>query len=53
MNIIHFDNAMMINRMHIKDEQRIIYNMKVWHKKDYFDILKEISEYVTLVQLME
>ena len=39
--------------IHIKGEQRLRYNLKVWHKKDYFDILKNISEYVTLVQLMD
>ena len=43
----------MENRSHIKDEQRLIYNIKLWHKKDTFDILKNISEYVTLVQLMD
>ena len=52
-NIIHFANAIMTNRMNIKGEQRLIYNMKMWHKKDDFNILKKISEYVTLVQLMD
>ena len=51
-NIIHFANAIMTNMMHIKAEQHLKYNMKVWHKNDTFDILKNISEYVTLVQLM-
>ena len=27
--------------------------MKMWRKNDAFDILKNISEYVTLVQLMD
>ena len=27
--------------------------MNIWHKKDAFDILKNISEYVTLVQLLD
>ena len=39
--------------MHIKGEQRLKYNMNVWHKMDDFDIIKNISEYVTLIQLME
>ena len=43
----------MTNRMHIKGEQNLRYNMKVWHKNDACDIIKKISEYVTLVQLME
>ena len=42
----------MKNSMPIKGEQRLRYNLKVW-KKDDFDILKNISEYVTLVQLMD
>ena len=43
----------MTNGVNIKGEQHIRYNLKVWHKKDGFYILKNISEYVTLVQLME
>ena len=43
----------MTNRMHIKGEQRLRYNLKVWHKNNAFYILKNISEYVTLVQLMD
>ena len=53
MNIIHFDNNIMTNRMHIKGEQHLRYNIKIWNKKDDFYILKNISEYVTLVQLMD
>ena len=53
MNIIHFDNSTMKNRMHIKVEQKLRYNMKVWYKNDAFDMLKNISEYVTFVQLMD
>ena len=43
----------MTNRMHIKGEQRLGYNLKVWHKKYAFDIINNIIEYVTLVQLMD
>ena len=43
----------MKNRMHIKGEQRLRYNMKVRHNKYAFDILKNINKYVTLVQLMD
>ena len=39
--------------MHIKGEQCLKYNMNVWHKMDDFDIIRNISEYVTLIQLME
>ena len=43
----------MTSRMKIKVEHNIIYNLKVWHKNDAFDILKNICGYVTLVQLMD
>ena len=43
----------MTNRRKTKVEHNLRYNLKVWHKKDYFDILKNVSEYVTLVQLMD
>ena len=39
-------------RRRIKGEHDIIFNLKVWQKKYAFDILKNISEYITLVQLM-
>ena len=42
----------MTNRMHIKGEHHLRYNMMVWYKRDDFDILNNISEYVTLVYLM-
>ena len=42
----------MTEQMHIKGEQHLIYNIKVWGN-NAFDILKNISEYVTLVQLMD
>ena len=51
-NRIHFANGIMSNRMKIKGEHRLRYNLKVWHKNDSFDMLKNISEYVTLVHLM-
>ena len=52
-NRIHFDNAIMKNRMHIKGKHRLRYDVKVRHKKDDFDILKNKSKYVNLVQLMD
>ena len=52
-NIVHFDNSIMTNRMHIKGEQHLRYNLKTWHKKYAFDILKKKNECFTLVQLME
>ena len=43
----------MKNKMRRKGEQHLIYNMKICKKKGDFDILNEISENVTLVQLMD
>ena len=37
----------------IKGEQNLRYNLKIWKKNDAFDILNDISEDVTLVQLMD
>ena len=48
MNGIHFSNAIITNRMKIKGEHNLRYNLKVWKKRGAFDILKNISEYVTL-----
>ena len=44
----------MSNRRKIKGEQNLIYNMAIWSKiDDSFDIRNEISENVTLVQLID
>ena len=43
----------MPNRRRIKGEQNLRYNLKIWKKNDAFDILNDISENVTLVQLMD
>ena len=43
----------MSNRRKIKGEQNLRYNLTIWNKNDAFDILNEISENVTLVQLMD
>ena len=50
---IHFANAIMKNRRRIKVEQNLQYNMTIWNKNYAFDILNDISEDVTLVQLMD
>ena len=39
--------------MHTKVEQRLRYNMKSWQKNYYFYILNNISEYFTLVHLID
>ena len=43
----------MKNRIRIKGEKNLKYNMTIWKKNDSFDILNDISEYVTLVQLID
>ena len=52
-NLIHFADGIMTKRRKIKGEHNLIYNLKVCQKKDDFYILKSVSEYVTLVQLMD
>ena len=43
----------MTNRRKIKGDQNLRYNLTIWKKNDAFDILNDISENVTLVQLMD
>ena len=43
----------MTNRGKIKGEQSLRYNMTIQNKNDAFDILNDISELFTLVQLTE
>ena len=52
-NRIHFDNAIIKNIKKIKGSHNLRYYMKVWVRKDDFEIIKNVSEYVTLMQLME
>ena len=42
----------MKNRIRIKGEQNLQYNMTIWNKYDAFDVQNDIIEDVTLVQLM-
>ena len=43
----------MTKRRKIKGEHNLRYNLTIWKKNDAFDILNDISENVTLVQLMD
>ena len=52
-NIIDFANDIMKNKLWHKVEQHLRYNMNSWNKNGAFDILNEISENATFVQLME
>ena len=52
-NIIHFSTAIMPMRRKIKGEQNLRYNLTIRRKNDAFDILNDIIENVTLLQLVE
>ena len=52
-NIIHLSNAIITNRRKIKGEQNLRYNLTIWKKNYAFDILNDISDMFTLVQLMD
>ena len=43
----------MKNRRKIKGEQNLRYNLTIWKKNNGFDILNDIIEDVTLVQLID
>ena len=43
----------MKNRRQTKGEQNLRYNLMIWKKNDAFDILNDIGEDITLVQLTE
>ena len=43
----------MKNRIKIKGEQNLRYNLTIWKKNDAFDILNDISEKNNLLQLMD
>ena len=53
MNIINFINYIKKNRRRIKGEQNLKYILTIQKKIDAFDILNDISENVTLVQLID
>ena len=52
-NIINFSNSIMRNTRKIIDEYNLRYNLKVQQKNDDIDILNNVSEYVTLLQLID
>ena len=52
-NCIDFANAILKNEKKLKGEPRVYYNLRKYKKKGYCDILTNISENVTLVQLMD
>ena len=51
-NRIDFANAILKNEKTIKGKPRVYYILRKYKKKGSYDILTDISEHVTLVQLM-
>ena len=52
-NRIDFANSILKNKNKIKGEPRVLYILRKYKKKGSYDIMTEISEHVTLVQLMD
>ena len=52
-NRIGFVNAILKNEKIIKVKQRVYYSLRKYEKMGSYDILINISEHVTLVQLMD
>ena len=52
-NRIDFANAILKNERKIKGEQIVYYSLRQYKNMGSFDILIDISEHVTLVQLMD
>ena len=51
-DIIRFMNYIVEDMIQNKGEQRLHYKFKRWKNSGSFDIINDISEYVTLIQLM-
>ena len=52
-NRIYFANTILKNKNKIKGEPRVYYILRRYQKKGSYDILTNINEHVTLVQLMD
>ena len=52
-NSIDFKNDVLKNWKRIKGEQTLYYKLNMFKQKGYFNISNNISEHVTLVQLMD
>ena len=52
-NRIHFASEIILNRIRNKGESRVHYKLEKYRKKGEYDILKNISANVTLIQLMD
>ena len=52
-NCIDFADAILKNEKKIKGEPRVYYSLKKYRNMGSYDILTDIREHVTLVQLMD
>ena len=52
-NCIDFSNAILKNEKKMKGGPKVHYSLLRYNSKGYYYILKDISEHVTLVQLMD
>ena len=52
-NNIDFTNAILKNKKTFQGEHKVYFSIRKYKTRRYFDILTEISEHVTLVQLMD
>ena len=50
---IKFSNTIMVDKDRNKGKQCLRYKLEQWKEKGTFDIMKNISEHVTLVKLMD
>ena len=50
---IVFENNIMVNMVQKEGEKWLCYTFKSWKQSELFDIINYISEYVTLVQLVD
>ena len=51
-NRINFSSAILKNEIKLEGKPRVYYSLRKYKRKGYYDILEDISEHVTLVQLM-
>ena len=52
-NRIDFENAILINENKIKDEAKVNYSLRKYKEEGSYDILTDVSDIFTLVQLMD
>ena len=48
----HYANHIIVDKVHNKGDKHWNFNPKIWGKSGTFDIINDMNEYVTLVQLM-